>query len=132
MKCRAVVLTIPIVALWAAPGAAARKALHTRFLFQLSGGNSTHWTETTPATTDLGSVGGWSCTAGTIELFQGLASSDIYKTAEIKCVDTNGSAVTVSAMCNVALEERESRDAKLQMKNARDVNVEISCYTRRE
>jgi hypothetical protein len=130
MTIRLSLLALSLV-LWSSPGIAGRKALHTRFFFALVGGKEGHWTETAPTPSPLGSVGGWTCTAGPIELSE-LSSGHIVKTADIECLDTNGSLARVMATCDVADEARDNQDIMLRMKNAQDVHVSLSCYTRRE
>jgi len=124
---------LPLLALslvlWSSPSVAGRKLLHTRFFF--AGGGKSYWTETAPNPAPLGSDGGWSCTAGPIELSE-LSSGSVVKSAEIECVDANGSTARVRATCNIAEEARDNQDVMLRMKNAQEVQVGISCYTRRE
>ena len=53
----------------------------------------------------------------------------IVKTADINCIDANGSEAKVTATCNVAEDDSDSQDVMLRMKNAAQVHVAISCNT---
>ena len=61
-----------------------------------------------------------------------LSGGHIVKSADIECVDTNGSTAQVRATCNIAEDDSHNQDVMLRMKNAQGVHIGISCYTRRE
>jgi len=106
------------------------KPFHTRFLFSITGPGWPHWRELKYPPSFLGSMGGWEFYAAR----EGWRPPNGHprQTFSIECDDTNGSQALVTVECDADDDDRESQSVHLEMKNAKGVNVQLQCYTRRE
>jgi len=109
---------------------AALKPFHTRFLYSITGPGWPHWKELKYPPSFLGSMGGWEFYAAR----EGVMPTHGHprQTFSIECDDSNGSQALVTVECDADDDDRESQSVHLQMKDAKGVNVQLQCDTRRE